>query len=119
MERNWVDTIRKIMYVIVPTFFVSAMIYMFVFISSGRSPLIPYDSVQIIKEWTYYDQLTGPRTVTTPVKVEREDRDVFVYESKLPDRLPEGCVIAFLNRMDLKVEVGNRVVKEWKMSDGS
>ncbi len=114
---NWTDHIRKALFIIVPAFFLSAVIYMFIYISSGRAPLFAYDGVQIIKEWTYVDQFTGPESVTTPVKVDKEDRDVFVYKSKLPDELPDGCVVAFLNRMDLKVEVAGRVIKEWKRSD--
>ena len=117
MNNSKASIIQKAILIIVPAFYISAVIYMCVFISSGKAPLIPYDSVQVINEWTYTDQLTGPEDIKSPARVETDGRDVFVYEADLPARLPDGCVVAFLNRMDLKVEVGDRVVREWKRSE--
>ncbi len=112
-----VQFVRKVLFVILPVFFVSFVIYMFVYIANGTAPIIPHEDVQIIREWTYIDQLKGPESITTPGRVPKEDRDVFVFESKIPEGIGEGSVIAFLNRMDLKVEIGGRVAKEWKRSD--
>ncbi|MCR5830999.1 MAG: response regulator [Lachnospiraceae bacterium] len=117
MKKSWADYIEKILYVLVSVVFMVAFIYAVYFIGSQRAPIIPHDDVWIISDWTYTDQLKGPETITTPTKVETGDRNMFVFDSKLPDRIPDGAVVAFLNRVDLKVEVGGRVVKDWKEED--
>ena len=115
--KSWVDAVSKFLFVVIPVIFAAAVIYMVSFVVGEKALLIPREDVQIISDWTYVDQMTGPETIKTPVKVETGGRDVFVFKSLLPDELPKQCSVAFLNRMDLKVEVGGRVVKEWKRED--
>ena len=118
MNNNRVSLIQRAVFIIVPVIYISAVIYMFVFMASRKAPLIPYDSVQVIRQWTYTDQLTGTKEdIETPARVDTDGRNEFVYEAGLPARLPDGCVIAFLNRMNLKVEVGDRIVKEWNIAE--
>lgn len=112
-----IDRIRKAIYMIVGVIFAASILYMSYYIGQRKASVIPLDEVHEIKEWTYYDQMTGPRSVTTPVKVEKGGRDVFIFETKLPQNLPPDTVIAFLNRVDMTVEVNGRIVKDWKTTD--
>lgn len=49
--------------------------------------------------------------------MERGGRDEFIFKAHLPKDLPEGSVIAFLNKSDLKVEIGDRLAGQWKRED--
>lgn len=111
------DICSKIMYVIVPFVFITSFAYMFWYIGSERALLIPRNPVQIMNEWTYTDQFTGPESVTTPVKVETADRDVFVFESELPSDMNQVTDVAFLNRSNIRVEIDGRVAFRWNKSD--
>ncbi|MBR6158814.1 MAG: hypothetical protein IKQ40_00830, partial [Lachnospiraceae bacterium] len=115
--RSWIDHIQKILYTLITFSFVTAVVYMVTYISSDKAPLIPISDVTVINEWTYTDQLTGPEKIKTPARIENDGRDVFVFEAKLPDVLPEGAVIAFLNRVDLNVQVNGETIKEWNKSE--
>ena len=106
MNKNWADYIQKILYVLIPVEFMVMVLYAVHFIAIQKAPLIPHDEIQVIRNWTYTDQLTGPETIETPIKVDTDDRDTFIFDSKLPDSIPAGSVAAFLNRVDVKVEVG-------------
>ncbi|MCR5673042.1 MAG: response regulator [Lachnospiraceae bacterium] len=115
--RIWADHVRRMLYIIIPTAFLISFGYAAWYIISEQALLIPREEVYVIKNWKYTDQLEGPKDVTTPLRVDTKGRNVFVFESVMPDTVPEGAVIAFLNRMDLKVEIGGRVVKEWKRDE--
>lgn len=115
--KNWADHVRKIMFIIMPVVFTMFIIYMVYFIVSEKALLIQREDVRVISDWTYLDQMTGPETVKTPIRVETGGRDVFIFESKIPDDIPEGSVVAFLNRVNLKVEVNGRIVKQWNKDE--
>ncbi len=115
--KTWPDYVRRILMVVVPVVFLVSVAYMYVFMRSERALLIPRDDVRLVTEWTYIDQLKGPQKVTTPVRVDTDGRDTFIYESRLPDSLPDGSVVAFLNRMNLTVEIGGRTVRKWDPAD--
>ena len=117
MKKTWIDLVSKILYILVPIQFIVAIAYAVYFVGAGRAPLIPKSDVYVISEWTYTDQLSGPRTVRSPEKVETDGRDVFVIESKLPDHIEEGSVVAFLNRVGITVTVNDRVIREWDPDD--
>ncbi len=117
MKRSGIDTVRTVIYCLVAVIFMMSIVYAVGFIGGRTALLIPVNRVDVIKEWTYTDQLSGPRTVTTPVRVETGGRDVFVFESKLPDNVARGYVMSFLNRMDVTVEIDGRTVKTWNRSD--
>ncbi|MBO4889731.1 MAG: response regulator [Lachnospiraceae bacterium] len=117
MKKNWADYTEKILYVLISAEFLVMFLYSVHFIVSQNAPLIPHDTVSVISDWTYTDQLTGPEAVTAPVKVETGDRDTFIFDSRLPDSIPDGAVIAFLNRVDFTVEVGGRIIKEWSTDE--
>ncbi len=108
--------LEKIIYGIVFLIFAGSIAYMAYYIGSHQSVLIPREDVQLITEWTYTDELGGTEKVETPVKVETDGRDTYVFESHLPENFPAGSVIAVLNRMDIKVEVNGRTIKDWKRS---
>ncbi len=111
--RSWVDPVYKFLLVTVPVVFIAAVIYMTTFIAGEKALLIPRKDVQVLKDWTYVDQMTGPESVTTPIKVKTAGRDVFVFKTVLPKELPDGCVIAFLNKADVTIEVGGEVIRQW------
>ncbi|MCR5301916.1 MAG: response regulator [Lachnospiraceae bacterium] len=115
--KTWTDHIRNVIGIFVTAVFVISVIYTVIYIREDRAILVPREEVTVIKDWTYIDQLTGPRRITTPVKVDREGRDVFIFESTLPDTLCESCIIAFLCRVDMKVEVDGHIIREWKRDD--
>ena len=108
--------LEKIIYGIVLLIFTGSIAYMAYYIGSYQAVLIPREDVQLITEWTYTDELGGTEKVETPVKVETDGRDTYVFESHLPENFPAGSVIAVLNRMDIKVEVNGRTIKDWKRS---
>ena len=117
MKKTWIDYVSRILYVVVPLQFIVAIAYSIYFVGVNKAPLIPKSDVYVISEWTYTDQLTGPRTVRAPEKVETDGREEFVIESKLPDHIEEGSVVAFLNRVGITVSVNDRIIKEWKPDD--
>ncbi len=112
-SKRWTYFVKIILYIIVSINFFSAIFYAVWYIASDRSLLIPEENVYVLKDWTYHDQLTGPRTITTPCRIESEGRDVFAFDTKLPDDIAEGSVVAFLCRIDMKVEINGRCIKEW------
>ena len=115
--KSFAGKLEMVVYIIAAMSFVAAVIYMICYITLDRAPLIPGDGVSLITEWTYIDELTGPKEVTTPVLVDDSGRNTYVFESHMPATVPEGSVIAFLNKADLKVEINGRTVKEWKRTD--
>ncbi|MCR5475116.1 MAG: response regulator [Lachnospiraceae bacterium] len=115
--RSWIDYLAKTLYILITVSFLAAVVYMIAFIVTDRAPLIHSSPVTVINEWTYTDQLGGQEKIKTPARIDREGRDEFIFEAKLPDVLPEGAVIAFLNRVDLTVEVNGQVIKEWDTDD--
>ncbi|MBO4904968.1 MAG: response regulator [Lachnospiraceae bacterium] len=115
--RTWRDYIERILYAIVLIIYLASLFYMTWFIIKDKAVLIQRQDVYDMEDWTYVDQMSGPVSITAPVKVEKGGREEFIFKTDLPDDLPEGSVIAFLNKSDLKVEIGDRVVKEWKRSD--
>ncbi len=117
MKRNIIDRTAIILHMIAMSVFAAALVYMHWFMVNDRAVLIPREDVKVIKEWTYIDQLTGPEKITSPVRVDKDDRDTFVFEGRLPDSYPEGSVFAILNRVALKIEIGDRVVKQWVPDD--
>lgn len=117
MKKTGFDYLEKLLYLLIPIEFVVAIIYAIYFIGIDKAPLVPHGEVSIIKDWTYTDQLTGPETVMSPARVDTGDRDVFTFESRLPDNVSDGYVVAFLNRVDLTVEVNGKVIKEWTTED--
>ena len=117
MNKNWIDRIALILNILAMCVFAAAVIYMHWFMVNDKALPIPRSEVSVIKDWTYIDQLTGPEKITSPARVDKDGRNVFIYEASLPDEYPEGSVFAILNRVHLKVEIGDRVVKEWDPSD--
>ena len=115
--KKWDDYVRRALYILVPIFFCLAIIYMIYYIASEKALLIPRQEASQLKEWTYTDQYGGTRQIVSPHKVETDDRDVFVFDAVMPDNIPEGSVIAFLNRTNITVEIGGRVVKTWDKSE--
>ncbi|MBO4267474.1 MAG: response regulator [Lachnospiraceae bacterium] len=115
--RSWVDRAEKILYATVFIVYLLSMLYMGWFIVGQKAVLIPHQDVIDMEDWVYVDQMSGPRNILAPVKVERGGRDEFIFKADLPDELPEGSVIAFLNKSDIKVEIGDRLAKQWKRSD--
>ena len=115
--RIWADHVRKMLYIVLPIAFLAAAFYMAWYVITEQALLIPRSEVHVIRNWKYTDQLEGVQDVTTPLRVKTAGRNVFVFESVMPDEISEGSVIAFLNRMDLKVEIGGRTVKEWKRTE--
>ena len=117
MKKSWIDLVSKFLYIVIPIQFIVAIAYAIYFVGTDRAPLIPKSDVYVISEWTYTDQLTGPRTVTSPDRVETDGRDLFVIESRLPDKIEEGSAVAFLNRVGITVSVNDRVIREWDPDD--
>ena len=108
---------RRSLYVLVAACFLSAVAYMIYYIILDVSPLFPVNEVMEISEWTYEDQLEGAKTVKTPDRVDKKNRDVFIFRSVMPEELPDGAVIAFLLRSNFRLEIGDRVVKVWNKDD--
>lgn len=115
--RSWVDHIEKILLAVVAIIYILSLIYMGWFIVRQRAVLIPHQDVVDMEDWVYVDQMSGPENIFSPVKVERGGRDEFIFKAHLPKDLPEGSVIAFLNKSDLKVEIGDRLAGQWKRED--
>lgn len=115
--RSWTDVCAKILYVLVPAVFIASVTYMFWYILTEQALLIPRDDIQLISDWTYIDQYTGPETIHTPVRVETDGRNVFIFESDLPAHIPEGSQIAFLNRTNLRIEIDGKEVRKWDKSE--
>ena len=115
--RSWVDRIEKILLAVVAIIYILSLIYMGWFIVRQRAVLIPHQDVVDMEDWVYVDQMSGPENIFSPVKVERGGRDEFIFKAHLPKDLPEGSVIAFLNKSDLKVEIGDRLAGQWKRED--
>ncbi len=115
--KNWTDYVGRLIYHIVQVIFLASIVYMIWYIVSDHAPLIEHDPIDIVKNWTYIDQLGGSEDVTTPCWIDKDGRDTFVFESKLPDDLPGGCVVAFLSKADLTVEVDGKVIKDWKRTE--
>ena len=89
MKKSWADYLEKLLFIITPLTFLASIFYMVWFIAADRAPLIPHDDVTVISDWTYIDQMTGPETIHTPVRVDEGGRDTFVFETKLPEHLPD------------------------------
>ncbi len=117
MKKTWADYAAKLLYIIVPIQFIVAIAYSIYFVGTDKAILVPKEDVYVIKDWTYTDQLSGPETVTSPARVDTDGRDTFVFESRLPDKIKEGSVLAFLNRVNIKVEVDGRTIKEWNTDE--
>ncbi len=117
MVRSWLGRFRRTLYLVIAVSFLLAVAYMIYYIVCGVAPLFPVDRVTEINEWTYVDQITGPRTVTTPTRVDKKDRDVFIFRATLPESIPDGAVIAFLLRSDFMLEIGDRIAKEWNKNE--
>ncbi len=115
--KTWMTYAKKFLLVAVPLVYFVSMSYMVWFIITDQAPLIPKDPVQTISHWTYIDEKTGAESINTPVKVRTDDRNVFVFQTTLPDKIGCDSYVAFLNRTNLKVEVGGKVAKEWNKSD--
>lgn len=115
--RTWMGHFRRSLYVLVAACFLSAVAYMIYYIILDVSPLFPVNEVMEISEWTYEDQLEGAKTVKTPDRVDKKNRDVFIFRSVMPEELPDGAVIAFLLRSNFRLEIGDRVVKVWNKDD--
>lgn len=117
MVRSWLGRFRRTLYLVIAVSFLLAVAYMIYYIVCGVAPLFPVDRVTEINEWTYVDQITGPRTVTTPTRVDKKDRDVFIFRATLPESIPDGAVIAFLLRSDFMLEIGDRIAREWNKNE--
>ena len=98
--RSWVDRIEKILLAVVAIIYILSLIYMGWFIVRQRAVLIPHQDVVDMEDWVYVDQMSGPENIFSPVKVERGGRDEFIFKAHLPKDLPEGSVIAFLNKSE-------------------
>ena len=105
--------LRKILYAFVAVIFLAAAAYAAYYIVSARSPLFPADEVCEITQWTYVDELDKETDITTPLRVDTDGRDVFIFRSVMPDAVPDGAVIAFLTKSDFTVEIDGNVVKKW------
>lgn len=108
---------RRTLYLVVAVSFLSAVAYMAYYMIAGIAPLFPVDEVTEITEWIYEDEQTGPRNVTTPTRVDKRNRDIFIYRSVMPDSIPDGAVIAFLLRSNFTIRIGDRVAKEWNKDE--
>ena len=115
--RTRTDKALMILYLLAVAIFASALVYMHWFMAKDKADLIPHQDVSIIRDWTYIDQLTGPEKITSPTKVDTDGRDTFIFESTLPDEIPGGAVFAILNRVAIKIEIGDRIVKQWDTSE--
>lgn len=93
--------------------FIGFFIYAIYFVLAEKAPLYTMQQVQTIKNWTYYDQLEGPKQIQTPYILDTEGRDTFVFETKLPDSYPEGSVLAFLNLSNVDVTVEGITLFSW------
>jgi len=115
--KSWAHFTAKVIYNIVQVVFLASVAYMIWFIMTQRAPLIEPEPVHIMSDWTYLDQITGPKRITTPVRIDRRGRDAFVFESTLPTTIPDGSVVAFLSKADLTVEIDGKVVKDWRRAE--
>ncbi len=115
--KSWDNYVRRSLYVIIPIVFFSSIFYMIYYIVSEKALLFPREEVHVINEWTYTDEFGGSVKLTSPDKVDTDGRHVFTFESVMPDSIPEGAVIAFLNRTDITIEVNGRIVKKWDKSE--
>ncbi len=115
--RTKTDRVLMILYLLAVAIFAAALVYMHYFMAKDKAVLIPRQDIAIIRDWTYIDQLTGPEKITSPARVDKDGRDTFVFESTLPADIPEGSVFAILNRVNIKIEIGDRVVRQWDMSE--
>ena len=111
------ERFRRTLYVLVAAIFLSAFAYMVYYVISDLSPLFPFDEVIEISDWTYEDQLEGIKNITTPTRVDKKNRDVFVFSAVMPDEIPDGAVIAFLLRSNFRLEIGERAAKAWNKDD--
>lgn len=104
-----IDIIKTVFSII----FVSFFIYSIYFVVADKAPLYTLLQVQTLKNWTYIDQLEGPKQIRTPYILDTEGRDTFVFETKLPESYPEGSVLAFLNMSDIDVTVEGITLYSW------
>ncbi len=115
--RTWISYVEKIIYGLVSVILLAALMYMVSFIVTKKAPLISLSDISTISEWTYTDQAMGEEVVKTPIKVDTNGRDVFVFESVIPDDITDGSYIAFLNRVNMRIEINGNIIREWKKAD--
>lgn len=111
--KGWVDTGIKIIKVTSAIIFIAFLCYTRYFILARKAPLYEDKPVTVIKDWTYYDEIEGPKNITTPYVTDTSDRNVFKFDSYLPHSLQNDSVIAFLNLSDIDVYVGNVKIYSW------
>lgn len=112
-EKTWLDISINIIKCIVATIFFFFLGYAAYFIASEKAPLYSDESVSIIKDWIYYDELEGPKNISTPYAHDTDGRTVFRYDSFLPETLPEGSVISLLNLSDIDVYLNDKEIYSW------
>ncbi len=117
MKRTIIDRTATILYIAAMAVYAVSIIYMHWFMTNDKALPIPREEVQVIREWTYTDQLTGPEKITSPTRVEKDGRDTFVFEGKIPDSIPEGSVLAILNRVNFTAEIDGRILRKWDPSE--
>ena len=88
--RIWADHVRKMLYIVLPIAFLASVGYMAWYVITEQALLIPRSEVHVIRNWKYTDQLEGVHDVTTPIRVDTAGRNVFVFESVMPDDISEG-----------------------------
>lgn len=117
-NRSWSDIgiiVIKWIFSIVFLFF---FFYSINFIANDKAPLYNEAPVQLLKDWTYYDQQGGTVPLTPPEVIPgTEGRDTFIFETRLPDSYPEGSVIAFLNLSKIDVEIDGKIVYSWDRTE--
>ena len=115
--KTWMIYAKRFLLIVVPLVFFASIGYMIWYITTDRAPIIPMEPVRTIGHWTYIDQKTGAESINTPVKVDTDDRNVFIFQTTLPDRIGGDDYVAFLNRTNMLVEIGGRIAKEWNREE--
>lgn len=94
--------------------FLGSLFYAIYYIYTDAVPLYEPDSVYVLNEWVYYDQLDVPQQLYTPCVLDVTGRDTFVFETTLPSAIEEGSVLAFLNLSDIDISIDGQPFYSWR-----
>ena len=94
--------------------FLGSLFYAIYYIYTDAVPLYEPDSVYVLNEWVYYDQLDVPQQLYTPCVLDVTGRDTFIFETTLPSAIEEGSVLAFLNLSDIDISIDGQPFYSWR-----
>ena len=94
--------------------FLGSLFYAIYYIYTDAVPLYEPDSVYVLNEWVYYDQLDVPQQLYTPCVLDVTGRDTFVFETTLSSAIEEGSVLAFLNLSDIDISIDGQPFYSWR-----